>query len=62
MKVSCTVNFQKQELLKHLLNEPSIYSAEVTAIVLAMNIIAHFKYSKFITNSESKISSQRITE
>ena len=45
---------QKQELLKRLPNESSIYSAEVTAIALAMNITAHHKSSKFIIHSDSK--------
>ena len=39
---------KKKETLKCLLNEASIYSAETTAIDLAMNIIANHKASKFI--------------
>ena len=54
MKVSCAVVFQNQELLKRLPNESSIYSAEVIAIDLAMNIIANHKSSKFIIYSDSK--------
>ena len=41
MKVGCAAVFQNQELLKCLPNEFSIYSAEVIAIDLAMNIIAN---------------------
>ena len=48
MKVGCAAIFQNQELLKCLPNESSIYCAEVTAIDLAMNIIANHKSSKFI--------------
>ena len=48
MKVGCAAVFQNQELLKYLQNESSIYSAEVIAIDLAMNIIANHKSSKFI--------------
>ena len=54
MKVGCAAVFQNQELLKHLPNESSIYSAEVIAIDLAMNIIANHKSSKFIIYSDSK--------
>ena len=54
MKVTCAAIFQNQELLKHLPNESSIYRAEVTAIDLAMNIIANHKSSKSITYSDSK--------
>ena len=38
MKVGCAAVFQNQELLKHLPNESSVYSAEAIAIDLAMNI------------------------
>ena len=48
------VVFQNQEMLKCLSNESSIYSAEATAIDLAMNIKANHKYSKFIIYSDSK--------
>ena len=54
MKVGCADIFQNQELLKHLPNESSIYIAEVTAIDLAMNIVANHKSSKFIIYSDSK--------
>ena len=54
MKVGCAAVFQNQELLKHLPNESSIYSAEIIAIDLAMNIIANPKSSKFIIYSDSK--------
>ena len=53
MKVGCAAVFQNQ-LLKRLPNESSIYSAEVIAIDLAMNIIANHKSSKFIIYSDSK--------
>ena len=54
MKVGCVAVFQNQELLKHVTNDSSIYSAEVIAIDLAMNIIANHKSSKFIIYSDSK--------
>ena len=54
MKVGCAAVFQNQELLKRLPNESSIYSAEVIAVDLAMNIIANHKSSKFIICSDSK--------
>ena len=54
MKVGCAAVFQNQELLKHLPNESSIYSAEAIAIDPAMNIIANHKSSKFIIYSDSK--------
>ena len=54
MKVHCAAVFQNLELLKCLSNESSIYSAEVIAIDLAMNIIANHKSSKFIIYSDSK--------
>ena len=54
MKVGCVAILQNQELLKRLPNESSIYCAEVTAIDLAMNIIANHKSSKFIIYSDSK--------
>ena len=54
MKVGCAAVFQNQELLKHLPNESSIYSAGAIAIDLAMNIIANHKSSKFIIYSDSK--------
>ena len=54
MKVGCAAVFQNQELLKRLPNESSIYSAEVLAIDLTMNIIANHKSSKFIIYSDSK--------
>ena len=41
MKVGFVAVFQNQELLKRFPNESSIYSAEVIAIDLAMNIIAN---------------------
>ena len=47
-KVGCAAISQKKETLKRLPNEASIYSAETTAIDLAMNIIANHKASKFI--------------
>ena len=53
MKVGCAAVFQSRELLKRLPNESSIYSAEVIAIDLAMNIIANHKSSKFIIYSDS---------
>ena len=46
--------FSKKETLKRLPNEASIYSAETTAIDLAMNIIANHKASKFIIYTDSK--------
>ena len=54
MKVVCAAIFQNQELLKHLSNESSIYNAEVTAIDLAMNIIANHKSFKFLTHVHPK--------
>ena len=54
MKVGSVAVFQNQELLKHLLYELSIYSAEVIAIDLAMNIIANQKSSKSMIYSDSK--------
>ena len=54
MKVGCVAIFQNQELLKRLPSESSIYSAEVIAIDLVMNIIANHKSSKFIIYSDSK--------
>ena len=42
-KSSCAAISQKKETLKRLPNEASIYSAETTAIDLAMNIIANIK-------------------
>ena len=54
MKVGCAAILQNQELLSHLPNESSIYSAEVTAIDLALNIIANYKSSKFIIHSDFK--------
>ena len=45
---------KKKESLKCLPNEASIYSAETTAIDLAMNIIANHKASKFIIYTDSK--------
>ena len=53
MKVGCAALIQNQELL-NLPNESSIYSTEVTAIDLAMNIIANHKYSEFIIYLNSK--------
>ena len=48
-KVGCAaISQKKKETLKRLPNEASIYSAETTAIDLAMNIIANHKASKFI--------------
>ena len=55
MKVGCAAIFQNQELLKCLPNESSIYSAEITAINLAMSIIANHKSSKFFIHSDSKL-------
>ena len=46
MKVGYAAIFQ--EVLKHPPNESSIYSAEVTAIDLAMDIIANHKFSKLV--------------
>ena len=54
IKVGCAAVFQNQELLKRLPDESSVYSAEVIAIDLAMNIIANHKSSKFIIYSDSK--------
>ena len=54
MKVGCAAVFQNKELLKCLPNESSIYSAEVIAVNLAMNILANHKSSKFIIYSDSK--------
>ena len=54
MKVMCATIFQNQYPLKRLPNESSIYGAEATAIVQAMNIITNHKYSKFIIHSDSK--------
>ena len=45
---------KKKETLKRLPNEASIYSAETTAIDLAMNIVANHKASKFIIYTDSK--------
>ena len=45
---------KQNEKLKHLPNESSIYSTEVTAIDLAMNIITNYKSSKFIIYSDFK--------
>ena len=55
-KVGCATISQKKKKksLKHLPNEASIYSAETTAIDLAMNIIANHKASKFIIYTDSK--------
>ena len=54
-KVGCAgISQKKKETLKRLLNEASIYSAETTAIDLAMNIIANHKASKFIIYTDSK--------
>ena len=53
-KVGCAAISQKKETLKRLPNEASIYSAETTAIDLAMNIIANHKASKFIIYTDSK--------
>ena len=50
MKVGCAAIFENQELL----NESSIYSAEVTATDLATNIILNHKSSKFSSYSDSK--------
>ena len=55
MKVGCAAVFQNQELLKRLPNESSIYSAEVIAIDLAMNIIANHKSSKFIYSDSKSV-------
>ena len=55
MKVGWAAIFRNQELLKRLQNESSIYSAEVTAIDLAMNIIANHKPFKFLIHSDSKL-------
>ena len=54
MKVACAAMLQNQELLKCLPNESSIYSADVTAIDLAMNILANRKSFIFIICSDSK--------
>ena len=54
MKVGFAAIFQNKELLKCLPNESSIYSAEVIAIDLTMNIIANPKSYKFIIHSDSK--------
>ena len=54
MKVGCDAIFQNQKLLKYLLNESSIGSVEVTAIHLAMNIIAIHKSFKIIIYKNSK--------
>ena len=61
-KIGCAAFFQNQELLKCLPNESSIYCATVTAIDLAMNIIANHKLSKFIIHSDSKSGRPRSTE
>ena len=53
-KVSCATILQNQQLLKRLLNKPSIYRAKVTAIDLATNILTNHKSSKFIINSDSR--------
>ena len=45
---------KKKETLKRLPNKASIYSAETTAIDLAINIIANHKASKFIIYTDSK--------
>ena len=53
--VGCAATSQKKkESLKCLPNEASIYSAETTAIDLAMNIIVNHKASKFIIYTDSK--------
>ena len=54
MKVGCAAVFQNRIFLKYLPNESSLYNVEVTAIDLAMNIIANHKSSKFIIHSDSK--------
>ena len=54
MKVGCAAVLQNQELLKFLSSESSIYSAEVTAIDLTINIIANYKSSKSDIYSDSK--------
>ena len=54
MKVGCAAIFQSKELSECLLNESSIYSAEVTTIGLVMNIITNHKSSKFVIYSDSK--------
>ena len=51
MNVGCAAVFQNQELWKCIPNESSIYSAEVIAIDLAMNIIVNHQ---FIIYSDSK--------
>ena len=53
-KVVCAAISQKKESLKCLPNEASIYSADTTAIDLAMNTIANHKASKFIIYTDSK--------
>ena len=45
MKVGCAAIFPNQELLEYLPNESSIYSSEVTAIDLVMNVIVNHKSS-----------------
>ena len=54
MKVGCAAVFQKQELLKRLPNESSIYIAEAIATDKTMNIIRKHKSSKCIIYSDSK--------
>ena len=54
MKVGCAAICQNQKLLKHLPNESSIDSTEVTASDLVMNIIVNHKSSNFIIHSDSK--------
>ena len=55
MKVGCAAIFQNQALVKCLPNESSIYSAEVTAIDIAMNIKTNYKSSKFIYSDSKSV-------
>ena len=54
LNLGCGAIFKNQKLLKGVLNELSIYCAEVTAIDPTNNIIANYKSSKFIIHSDSK--------
>ena len=55
MKVGCAAVSKNQELLKRLSNESPIYSAEVIAIDLAMNIITNHKSSKLISPDSKSV-------
>ena len=54
MEVGSAAILQNQKLLKHFPNESSVYSADITAINLAMNIIANHKFFKSIVYAHTK--------